>query len=341
VEHKQPLGSNNDEWNVLIVSGLCETLLETFGNELDDYARSNITPRSDSNNNEESNSPVELNPLHQRLGATVDSLLLTVVEGIQGMLGSTWNNAERQHNGQPPFETKSPTPDRSLTTTPGTQHSSAGLPFIFQVLTVAAEHCGVYLLHLPAAKDQDRKEDLLLHRAVEAATACLLDSDAIVAETSMLFLESVLNLTTSMGATTPINQHLRQTLEEILSPVRQAMLNSLIVGICGRFSTGSMLVAASKLFGRLLSTFSSNVEDCRAVLLVALSRTNTTFRLGQRARSVTMECFFQCCQGQVHADQLYEFLEQILDLHQSSEHDSDDLSESDSVLRFCQRYSRR
>ncbi len=312
--------THDEEWNYFPIFSFLEKIVEIHGGDLDRCTRLSL-------NSENTGSAIEERAC--RVGDSLESVLLTTVEAVHTLLGSIWTNAQRQGNGQPAYESKSlPVDHASLNV------SNAALACTLSLLKGCMIHCPVFLLHLPAAKDQDRNEDLLFRRAVESAVASILDLDGGTSTTCMEFLETSIQTATDRLSSDPVIQH---TIEEILSRVRQDMLNSLILGICGKFGSGSALLIASRLLHRLLRTYSANENECRCNLETSLSISNDYFWLGSRARIVVCDCLFRCCQGRVTLEELQELMEYIWDLHHSDS--SESLPESDSVGRFCLRYS--
>jgi hypothetical protein len=331
VEYKK--ATTEEEWNFGPVVEFIRTMTEIHGKDIDRYALLSLkgeTTRGD-----------EAEERARRMGQALESVLLTTTEGVQSLLGPTWTNAQRQGNGQPAFESKSQLADQ------GSSHqvSRAALAPMLSLLQTCAEHCPIFLLHLPAAKGQDRNEDLLVRRAVESAISSILDPDVDTSTACMAYLESNLQMATvaqsSSSEDPAATAMIRQSLEEILSPIRREMLNCVLVGICGKFGTSSNLESAAKLLHSLLGTYSTNMDDGRTSITTAFSRTakneHPFFLLGPRAQSIVMECLFKTCQQRVPVGQLEEFVEQIWDLHHSDSAAA--LTDSDAVGRFCQRYS--
>lgn len=325
VENKK--ATENEEWNFAPVMAFLQTMVEIHGADIDQAARLSLNGEPKGG---------EAKERARRIGQALESLLLMTAEGVQTLLGPTWTSGQRQGNGQQAFESKSQIQDHG----PPRQVSRTALAPMLSVLQTFAQQCPIFLLHLPVAKDQDRNEDVLVRLAIESAVASILDPDVDTSTSCMDYLESCLEIATVSSSDPAV----RQSMEEILSRVRREMLTFLLVGICGKFGTGVNLVSAAKLLHRLLGTFSSNIDEGRATIISAFSGTtnnnnsNNYFILGPRAYNVVMECLFKTCQNQVTLEQLEEFVEQIWDLHHSDSAEQA-LTGSESVSRFCQRYS--
>jgi hypothetical protein len=331
IEHKK--ATKEEAWNFAPIIAFLRTMAEIHGKDIDQYALLSLKGETRGND--------EVEDRARRIGQALESVLLMTTEGVQSLLGSTWTNAQQQGNGQPAFESKSQLGDQGSLFL---QVSRAALAPMLSLLKTCAEHCPIFLLHLPAAKDQDRNEDLLVRRAVESAVSSILDPDVDTSTSCMDYLESTLEMTTTISSSSSPSDPaatamIRQSLEEILSKVRREMLNCILVGVCGKFGTSSNLESAAKLLHRLLGTYLTNMDEGRTSITTALSRTKNDnyFLLGARAQSVVTECLFKTCQNQVTVEQLEDFVEHIWDLHHSDSAPA--LAESDSVGRFCQRYS--
>lgn len=306
-------------------------MAKLHGRAIDDYAKQSL--RGENINESSTGDERSSDERTRQVGSALESIVLTAVEGVHDLLGPKWTNAQRQGNGQPAFESKSQPVDHG-----SFYVSNVALAPMLELLQTCAEHCPFFLVHLPTAKDQDRNEDLLVRRAIESAVSCILERDVSTATRGMQFLEASIRVAAEQSsdhanASTPL-----QPLEELLRRVREEVLTSILIGVCGKFGTCTALNEASDLLHRLLQTYATNVDECRTTLLSvsALSNSHDHFWMGIQARSVILDGLFKCCQNQITAMQLRELTEAIWDLHHSDSIDA--LGDSDAVARFCQRF---
>jgi len=318
--------TKDEEWNFGPALAFAGTAATIHGKSIDDYARLILRGRDNNGKTDESNDE----RAHQ-LGTSLESLILASIEGVQELLGIKWNNPQRQGNGQPAFESKSEPVDH------GSSHvSNTALAPMLQVLQTCAEHCPIFLVHLPTSRDQDRNEDLLILRAIESAVSSILEPDVATATSGMSFLEALHRVEAEHPDAQSGSLH---PLKEVLMRVRQESLNRIMIGVCGKFGTSSVLDVAATLLHRLLRTYAFNVDECRTTLLglAALSNTEDHFWLGAIGRSIVLDCLFKCCQNQMSPEQLRSLTEAIWDLHHCDTLEA--LSDSDAVSRFCQRFT--
>jgi hypothetical protein len=300
------IASSENELNFQPVIDFLQSFAKIHGDVIDKDARSKLQGRSSAPSYSAG----------REIGKCLENLLLTTIVVIHNLLGTTWTSAQRQGQGQPPFESKAePVEDRRQT-------SNRALSAVFSLLRTCAERCPVFLLHLPAAPGLDRHEDLLVRRAVESAVACLLETDVATSKGAMAFLESTVLLTQSSA------EDVCHIAEEILSRVRANIVSALVMGACGKLNASTLEDAAS-LLQRLLPSASEEM------VLQALS--NEHFKLGSRGRSVALGVFAKCSRNELSNDQISEFLQNIWELHQVER--PEPLDESDSVSRFCKKYS--
>lgn len=116
----------------------------------------------------------------------LEELMLRTISSVQESLGNVWTSPSEQGNGQDAFESK-PLPSRKPE-----MKSNESLAAILSVLKTGLDSCPVFLLHLASPPGNDR-DDLLLGRAIDSATASLIDNDPEVTKSAIAFLTALVS----------------------------------------------------------------------------------------------------------------------------------------------------
>jgi hypothetical protein len=259
--------------------------------------------------------------IEQEIGSCVESLVLSTVDSISHLLGSTWTS-QRQGNGQPAFETKE-TPESPSRK----KQSNRALSSMFCFLQVCAERCPIFLLRLPPGPAQDRNEDLLLRRAVEASMPSILESDVDTSSGAIQLLEATVILTESFS------NDIRDVAEEIISRVRSHIVTGLVIGSCGKLNSG-VLDDAARLLRRILIASPSSEEN-RANIMQSIS--NEHIFLGSTGKEVALHFLFRTSRNDNTDEDVSEFFNDIWELHQIETLES--LKSSDALVHFCKKYT--
>jgi len=254
---------------------------------------------------------------------SIESLLLSSVDGMSRMLGETWRS-ERQGNGQPAFESKQAAKNPNQEKT-----SNKGLPSFFSLLGSLSKSCPVFLLQLPSRQGVDPREDPLFARAAEAAVASVLESEEAILLSALDLLVSLVQLAQSNI------RAIRNLAAGILSRVRLNLIVRLVVGSCGKLNAGA-LDHASGLLKRLLVLTAKPTEELKSALVRALS--DESIHLGARGKEVALDFLLLSCQdSEISEEDCSRFVHDLWSLHQVEIPES--LPNSDAVARFCRTYS--
>lgn len=295
----------------------------------------------------------------REVGKCLETLLLSTVAGVQNLLGSSWTGGPRQGNGESAFESDSEQKVPKESSNGVSMAPSSALGPLLSVLRTCADHCPIFLVHLPAAPNHDRNEDPMLLHAVEAAVASILVPDVATSKNAMEFLCSIVRLYLESGAlssTTGMASNAsgsmvagRQTIEHALAPIRVRLVSTLLVGCCGKIGTSTLLEIAADLLDAVLQTYDATTssspdqrqfDECR-MILAQQGLSSEHFLLGDQAKEVVLNRLLQCCRiggGGSGGEKLplFELLQDIWRLHQVESADA--LENSESVAWFCRRY---
>ena len=304
---------SDKHFNAKPVLDFLQTFVRVYGDAIDIDVRASLEGRAAPSSAERG----------MEVGKCLETLLLATIAAVDNMLGTTWTSSQRQKRGQPPFESKAEQVEDTRLT------SNFALPGVFSLLRTCAEYCPVFLLHLPASAGLDRREDLLLRRAVESAVTALVESDEATSKSAMEFIEAIIALTNSS------TDNVRQIAEDTLSRLRPSILSTLVIGACGNLNAAT-LDCASRVLLKVLATSRLTEAELQSVLSQALSTDH--FQLGTAARNVTFTVLLKGCRNELPEDALFsEFLSDVWTLHQVDSLEA--LEESDCVQRFCRLHS--
>ena len=304
---------SDKRFNAKPVLDFLQNFVRVYGDAIDKDVRGSLEGRAAPSSAERG----------MEVGKCLETLLLATIAAVDNMLGTTWTSSQRQKRGQPPFESKAEQVEDTRLT------SNFALPGVFSLLRTCAEHCPVFLLHLPASAGLDRREDLLLRRAVESAVTSLVEPDEATSESAMEFIEAIIALTNSS------TDNVRQIAEDTLSRLRPSILSTLVIGACGNLNAAT-LDCASRVLLKALAMSRLTEAELQSVLSQALSTDH--FQLGTAARNVTFTVLLKGCRNELPEDALFsEFLSDVWTLHQVDSLEA--LEESDCVQRFCRLHS--
>lgn len=258
---------------------------------------------------------------------SIESLLLSSVDGMSQLLGETWRS-ERQGNGQPAFESKqgAKNPDQGKT-------SNKGLPVFFSLLVSLSKSCPVFLLRVPSRQGAvDPREDRLFARAAEAAVSSVLEPEGAISLGALDLLSSLVRLARSDAPS------IRNPAAGILSPVRPNLIALLVVGSCGKLNA-SALDHASGLLKRLLVSAGASTEVLKPALVRGLSDEGVCLGTGGKEAALDLLLRLSGQNGGISAGDCCcsRFVQDLWSLHQVEIPGS--LPNSDAVARFCRTYS--
>lgn len=130
----------------------------------------------------------DANASDDETGKLLEGLVMSLVEASRSRLGAVWIG-KKQGQGEEPFESKTePEPEK-------TPASIEGLSGIFSVLTACLRECPTFLIHLRLPSGGAGNQDtLLVGRAVDSASAALIETDVETVASALVFLDSTVRM---------------------------------------------------------------------------------------------------------------------------------------------------
>lgn len=289
----------------------------------------------------------DANASDDETGKLLEGLVISLVEASRSRLGAVWMG-KQQGQGEEPYESRTapePEPER-------VPASIEGLSGIFLVLTVCMRECPTFLIHLRLPSGGGVHQDtLLVGRAVDSASAALVETDVETVGSALNFLDSAVSLVVVIWYTYLLrasahsrfispsveqmklsvsseHESIKKTMAEALSRDRKGMIIAVVDGICGKYHRSLLELSADLLYTAVRSFPPADMHRC---LLPAIQQAR--FRLGEHAQRVALQVLDGCAQGIIPLSTLKDLVDDVWDLHQVE--DVEAIADSDIVASFA------